>query len=148
MNGMMRRYEQLKELSLCDWWLLLTSMILLPMIAFSLKILGFKQTRNLMSHFIFINTIFDKPDNTVMHKAHIIARVVSVAARHGPYHANCLKQSLLLWWELARRGIPSEIKFGVQKDPEEKFGAHAWLECRGVVLTNSLENQQRFSVFV
>ena len=45
----------------------------------------------------------------------VIARMIAVAAAHGPYRANCLKQSLVLWWMLARRDTHSEIRFGVPK---------------------------------
>jgi len=148
MNGIMRRIEQLGELSLSDWWLLLSSMVLLPLIAFALRMVGFKQTKKFMSYFMFIKLNFNKHNKPEIDKAYTIARMISVAASHGPYHANCLKQSLLLWWVLAKRGISSEIKFGVQKDSNQSLGAHAWVECNGVALINNWEDHQRLSAFV
>jgi len=61
------------------------------------------------------------------------ARMVYVAANHGPYRANCLKRSLVIWGLLRRRGIPAELRIGVNNG-EKIFQAHAWVESMGVVL--------------
>ena len=73
--------------------------------------------------------------------------MVAIAAAHGIYRANCLKQSLVLWWLLSRRGIKSEIVFGAQRDVVDDFNAHAWVECNGINLSDSEEVQQRFAAF-
>jgi hypothetical protein len=41
----------------------------------------------------------------------------------------CLGRALTAWVMLRRRGIPSVVRLGVSKSPEDGFGAHAWLEC-------------------
>lgn len=52
-------------------------------------------------------------------------RRVSIAAAFYPRRALCLEQSLLLFILLRRRGIPVELRLGVQPFP---FVAHAWIE--------------------
>jgi hypothetical protein len=53
---------------------------------------------------------------------------VSVAAAFYPRRALCLEQSLTLFLLLRRRGVPAELRLGVQPRP---FHAHAWIEAGG-----------------
>jgi len=144
---MKKRIEQLKALSLEEWRLLLSAMSLLPIVALSLRMRGFKRTQKFIRRFIPKESALAEPGVAEMEKARGIARMVAVAAGHGAYRANCLKQSLVLWWMLARRGIKSEVVFGIQKEAVEKFNAHAWVECNRINLSDSDEVQQRFAAF-
>jgi hypothetical protein len=54
-------------------------------------------------------------------------RVTRVAAFF-PGRALCLEQSLALFALLRRRGVPVELRLGVQPFP---FAAHAWIEFAG-----------------
>lgn len=56
-------------------------------------------------------------------------RALVTAAAFFPGRAICLEQSLALYVLLRRRGVPVELRLGVQAVP---FAAHAWLELRGV----------------
>lgn len=141
------RLRQLNKLSRLQWWIILVAIFTLPVIALSLKLSGLKQTKNRMSR--FIPTRMDDIRNIKRDsvRAKLISRAVAVAGNHGVYHANCLKQSLLLWWLLARRGIFTELKFGTHKIPQEKFSAHAWVEYNGEALGDFSEPQDQFLVF-
>jgi len=130
-----------------EWWLMLVAMLLLPVVAMSLRIFEYNKTKNIFSHFISDISGQKEPVPTDLEKASVIARMVTVASRHGPYRANCLKQSMVLWWMLARHGILSEIKFGVQKNTDESFGAHAWVECYGMNMSDTEKEQQSFLAF-
>jgi len=124
-----KKLKRLANLSLQEQWTLFLSIFLLPMVALSLKVVGFRNTRS------FIKLLAgNKPESVLneqgqMASAIQIARMVLVAANYGPYHANCLKKSLVIWWLLLRVGINTEIKIGVNKD--DVFKAHAWVEFRG-----------------
>lgn len=144
---MYKRIQQLKALSLEEWRMLLYAMILLPLVALSLRMKGFKRTQYSMRRFVLQEANLPEPGEAEIGTARIIARMVAVAAGHGVYRANCLKQALVLWWMLARRGIKSEIVFGVQKDAVEDFNAHAWVECKDINVSDSEEIQQRFAIF-
>ena len=87
-----------------------------------------------------------RPDETAHpESANRIARLVAIAAYHGPYRATCLRQSLALWWLLRRRGIPAELRIGVRKDDGE-LQAHAWVEHDGQAL-NDAQNATAYSAF-
>ena len=144
---MKTRIEQLRALSLFEWRVMLVAMLLLPVVALSLRILEYKKTRNNLSRFISDESGQKEPNPSEMQMACVIARMVAVAAGHGPYRANCLKQSLVLWWLLARHGISSEIIFGVLKEKEGSPGAHAWVECYGTNMSDTEKIQQRFLAF-
>ena len=137
----------MRALSMLEWWLMLHAMLLLPAVALSLWVVEYNKTKSIFSHFIYDISGQKEPDPTEIEKACVIARMVTVASRHGPYRANCLKQSMVLWWMLARYEISSEIKFGVQKNTDESFGAHAWVECYGMNMSDTEKEQQSFLAF-
>jgi Transglutaminase-like superfamily len=58
---------------------------------------------------------------------------VRAAGRRVPA-ASCLTQSLALQFLLARAGQPSQLRFGINKDPNTGFHAHAWVEWAGTTL--------------
>ena len=110
--------------------------LLLPAVGASLRLLGFKRTRGLLERFV-PSADPQRPDATTRpESANRIARLVAVAAHHGPYRATCLRQSLALWWLLRRRGIPAELRIGVRKDNED-CQAHAWVERDGQPLNDT-----------
>ncbi len=141
------RLRQFAELSLLQWWIILVALFTLPVIALSLKLSGFKQTKKRMSRLIptGIDGISAREDD--LSRAQLISRAVTISGNHGVHHANCLKQSLLLWWLLARRGILCELKLGTHKLPQETFSAHAWVEYNGEVLGEPTELQHQFLAF-
>jgi hypothetical protein len=75
-----------------------------------------------------------------------IARVQESAANHLFFQANCLEQSLALWWLLQRRGVTAQLRIGARKD-KERFEAHAWVEWNGVVLNDRGTDHQHFVPF-
>jgi len=126
---------------------MLLAMLLLPFVALSLRIFEYNKTKNILSRFISDISGLKEPDSSEKEKACVIARMVAVASGHGPYRANCLKQSMVLWWMLARHGISSEIIFGVLKEKKDSFGAHAWVEYNGINLCDSNVIQQQVLAF-
>lgn len=81
-----------------------------------------------------------------------LAWVVGGVARRGPWKANCLQRSLVLWWFLLRRGMASEIRIGVRRRPGAPSGTreldfHAWVEYQGVVLNDRADVREIFATF-
>lgn len=142
-----QRLARLKALSFYEWRLLLASMLLLPLAALVLDLFGFKRTQTFMSRFVRAERGTDFPEVNTLQEARGVARMVSVAAGNGLYRANCLKQSLVLWWLLARLGISSEIQIGVNREEAEAINAHAWVECGGQALIDPEYIRQQFSAF-
>ena len=75
-----------------------------------------------------------------------VARILEATSRHLIFHASCLEQSLVLWWLLARRGIPADLRIGARKEAG-RFEAHAWVELGSVVLNDSGEAHLHFAPF-
>ncbi|MEE8379133.1 MAG: lasso peptide biosynthesis B2 protein, partial [Gammaproteobacteria bacterium] len=130
-----------------QWWIILVAVFMLPLIALSLELSGFNKTKNRMSRLIPNRTDGIPAREDDLSRAQLISRAVAIAGNHGLFKANCLKQSLLLWWLLARRGILSELKLGTQKIPQDTFSAHAWVEYRGNVLVDTVDVGERFLPF-
>jgi hypothetical protein len=75
-----------------------------------------------------------------------VARIVRVAAAHGPYRANCLQQSVTLWWLLRRRGVAGDLRIGTRKGAQG-LEAHAWIEVCGRALNESPDVHVRYQPF-
>ncbi len=78
--------------------------------------------------------------------AEVVAQLISSAARHSLFAANCLPQSLVLWWMLRREGIEAELRIGVRKE-RQTMEAHAWVELFGQVLNDQADVERRFAPF-
>ena len=57
-----------------------------------------------------------------------LSRFVAVAYEVLPFHATCLRRSLVLHALLARRRVESRVCFGVARSGTA-LDAHAWIEC-------------------
>ena len=155
---MRRRLEQLRALAPWERRLLVRLALLLPAIGAALHLLGFKQTRDLLArlipapseqHRIGATALSSDPfasDPFASDKPQRIARLVSIAANHGPYRATCLRQSLALWWLLRRRGIAAELRIGVRKDGAALL-AHAWVEHEGQALNHVQGAHESYAAF-
>ena len=131
---MPRRLEQWRSLAPCERRLLAQLLFLLPTIGATLRLLGFKRTRDLLKRFV-PSSAASKPNDSIEipFTAKRITRLVGIAGRHGPYRATCLRQSLALWYLLRRRRVPAQMCIGVRKENQE-LQAHAWVEYRGTPL--------------
>src|ERR1700682_1625877 len=79
-------------------------------------------------------------------RAALTARMVRSAALRNLGSATCLEKSLVLWWLLGRQGIDSSVRIGARKTGQ-KFEAHAWFECDGVVLNEPEETHKHYAAF-
>lgn len=120
------------------------AMILLPLTALALRLMGLRRSQRL---FFLYNPVRkeDKSEATLA-QALNISRLVGLAVRHGVCRANCLQRSLALWWLLRRNGIRSELHIGTRKEGG-RLDAHAWIEIKGVVLNDSSDVRHRYEPF-
>jgi hypothetical protein len=125
--------------------LFLRAVVLLPLVALSLRWRGFKTTQAALQR--FLSKANPESDGVLAGKdVAVTARMVNAADRHGLVHPSCLAKSLTLWWLLGRQGIPSHLRIGIRKE-EEKFEAHAWVECDGTALNEPDEHHHHYSAF-
>ena len=141
----MGSWSKFEQLSWSERWLFVQALLLLPLTALALQLFGFRRLQSAFASCAPSQESQEKVD-TLVQQAYVITKLVKAAARIGPYHANCLQQSLVLWWLLRRQGIETDIRIGVRKETSP-FEAHAWVEYLGLVLNDSADVYQRFAVF-
>lgn len=90
----------------------------------------------------------DAPAAARLVAARRLSWIVQSAAAYGPWPANCLQRSVVLWWYLQRRGLQGDLRIGVRRDPETReLAFHAWIEYEGVVLNDEATVRQRYVTF-
>jgi Transglutaminase-like superfamily len=125
--------------------LFLRAVVLLPLVALSLRWRGFRETQAALQR--FLSKANPEPDAAFASKiAALTAHMVNAADRHGLVHPSCLSKSLTLWWLLGRQGIPSRLRIGIRKE-KEKFEAHAWVERNGTALNEPDEPHHHYAAF-
>jgi hypothetical protein len=75
-----------------------------------------------------------------------LLRFVAVAYEILPFPPTCLRQSLVLYGLLERRGLPSRFCLGVAKSGAA-LDAHAWIDCDGVPLDAALARFRELQAF-
>ena len=141
-----KKFQQLKALSFDESQVLLSSVVMLPLIAVSLKAKGYKWTQAFLADHLPDRSLSTHSEDTQLKEAQQLARIVTIASSNSAYKASCLKKSLLIWWLLARRGIKTELRIGVNNSSGD-FKAHAWVEYRGEVLAEQADMGEQFSAF-
>ena len=119
---------------------------LLPMVGCAMRLLRFAGTYRLLSRLgrPAPNRYGEGVDFLAV--AQRLAWLVGIVSRNGPYRATCLRQSLLLWALLRRRGIPADLRIGVGKD-SELLRAHAWLELGGEIVNDAPTVTNEFAAY-
>ncbi|MEO1428197.1 MAG: lasso peptide biosynthesis B2 protein [Cyanobacteria bacterium J06632_19] len=140
-----RKSRKIWRLDRNSQWLLLQALLLLPLVAISLKFWGLKRTQTGLAR--LLPSAKNQVENSLRHSQIIkTIAMVRLAARYYQPWANCLKKSLVLWGLLRHQGIESELRIGVQREAI-KFEAHAWVECEGFVLNDTPDVRDRYAMF-
>jgi len=125
--------------------LFLRAIVLLPLVALSLRWRGLRATQATLQRFLSKNN--QECDASLVRRVvPVTARMVNAADRHGLVHSSCLAKSLTLWWLLGRQGVSSHLRIGIRKE-KEKFEAHAWVERDGVALNEPDEPHDHYAAF-
>lgn len=119
------------------WWALpgseritlLRLLLVLPLVSLLLRLSGYVRTRRLVECLSPIITP-RTADAAELQSAERLARLAGITGRRGAVAATCLRQSLLVYFLLRRRGFGPELKLGVRKQ-NGRFDAHAWVELQG-----------------
>ena len=141
---MFSRMHKLAQLRFRDWHVLLRSLVLLPWTAWRLKRAGLQA--------ILYSIKEKEPEKKPaareddLSRAKNIARLVHIAAHHGPYRANCLCRSLVLLRLLAWQGMTGVLKLGARLE-DQQFDAHAWVQLHGEVVNDRDNIDGTFSQF-
>ena len=142
----MRELARLRALTPFERRMLVVAIAAMPVVAAGVSILGFGPLHALMARWPRPGSVRFRPADDEAARAESLAKVVAIAAAHGPVRATCLRRSLLLWWLLRCRGIDTVLRVGVNRD-SGTLQAHAWLELRGKPLNDPEDISQRFPAF-
>jgi hypothetical protein len=121
---------------------------LLPLTALAVRLVGFRRWHSALASLAPADKsqTNQSGDASFLTQAKATSRIVRAAARHGLYGANCLQQSLCLWWLLRWQGIDSDLRIGVRKEAQ-KLEAHAWVELAGIALTGNNDSDPPYVPF-
>jgi len=134
------RLARLRSLSPLERRVLGEALLLLSVACTALRIAGLRRTQVLLERSLRDGMPREGLD------ARAVARLVSIAARHGPVRARCLAASLTLSSLLRRYGMRGDLRLGVRKR-DGRFEAHAWIEHDGTALLEPLGIDRRYAVF-
>ena len=117
--------------------------MLLPAVGAANRVFGFTRVQNALA----VTPERGGRQLTTENALYVVA-IVELAARRGPFRANCLQRSMVTWWFLRRRGLTTSIRFGVRPTSlDQRPDFHAWLEHDGVVLNDDDDIGERFFPF-
>jgi hypothetical protein len=126
-----RRLTSFLQLDRADKWILIQSLLLLPLVAVLLRTIGLARCWALLQpHPLTPSPQRGEGELELGIRAKRIAgtvRMVDVAARHLPWQPSCLPRSLVLWFLLRRQGVAADLRIGVRKH-DRQLEAHAWVE--------------------
>lgn len=144
---MTTKYGQFQRLSGPERRLVVQAFLLLPLVALGIRLLPVRRWHSVLTCLApTAQEPAGTPIETVVQQARATARLIRVAAGHGLCRAQCLEQSLALWWLLRRQGLATDLRIGVRKEAG-RFEAHAWVEHQGVVLNDRHDIPQCFAPF-
>src|SRR5262249_6233540 len=144
-RSLRRKAETWQSFSKSDRALLIQAMLLLPVVATSLKTVGLRRTQSWLEKkaFASMGSATEKTRANVRRAAQMVA----AACRQYPLRSDCLPRTIVLWSWLRHPGIETDVRIGVRCDAQGKFLAHAWLERNGEVLNDAADVDSQFLPF-
>lgn len=117
--------------------------LLVPLVELGVKTVKFKRTFNLLKFFTTQNKTSVENEKSIVRRH---ANFLYLYHKQFPFLGKCLARSLSLWFLLARKGIETDLKFGMKKEDGE-FLAHAWIEFNGEPLVTKSELNENYVPF-
>ena len=110
------------------------AVVMLVMVRVGLKLLAYEKMHNLIERFAGSGKVKIESDaNAAADSSADIVWAVTSAASRIP-GTTCLPRALVGRYLLLRVGCPARVRFGVAKQSDGAFAAHAWLESRDRIL--------------
>ena len=132
------------SLPLRDWWLLIQAWVLLLAVDLGLRWLSFHQLQAWLDRYqggIPKRGEVAQVRPVIQHTR----RMAEIARRHHLYRMTCMRHALALQWLLARQGVRTDLRFGVNRD-SGALKAHAWLEYDGVPIGEPEKITEQFAL--
>lgn len=140
-GSIVRDLDRWRALTPAERGRFVSALVFLPLVSAGVRLAGFEPVRRVLER-----TSAGGSGGGDLEAARRVARIVAIAGRRGPVPATCVPIALLTWWYLRRDGITASIRIGVRRRANA-FGAHAWVECRGVSLDERAPTEDGFFPF-
>ncbi len=112
-------------------------------IQISLKTIKFKRTFRFLKFFTKENLRAPENERQIVRRHKNFQYLFH---KQMPYLGKCLARSLTLWFLLKRKGIETDLKFGMKKKNNQLL-AHSWLEYKSKVLITESEINDNYVPF-
>lgn len=139
----MSNWSKFLQLSPHERWLFVQTLLLLPLTAVALRLIGFARWQSVIARFTLRRQPLVEDASSLVGRARQAAHMVRAVARRLPFDSTCLPQSLAVWWLLRRQGTESDLRIGVRKEGG-LLKAHAWVEYRGVIVHGGNDVHRQF----
>lgn len=116
----------------------------LPLVSASLRLLGYQRTLAWADRWSHSPATRPASSDDLAYGQQL-ARAAALAGRHGLIHATCLRQALLVYVLLRRRGLAPVLKLGVRRQGTTP-DMHAWVALEGVALGESALAHTEFQI--
>lgn len=147
--GLVRRGASfLGSLDPTEVLLLGAALAALPMAALGLRLVGLQRMQRWLDHPVDAADGPGADGGAAQARARRLARIVGAAARYGPWPANCLQRSLVLWWYLRAHRLDSDLRIGVRRhESGSGLAFHAWVERESEVLNDNAAVRSIYATF-
>lgn len=134
--------SNIRRLPPADKWLFFRAYILGIFARGCIRLFGFKKTMRILEPFSKSNnSMKSQPVNIEQyHKLSVLTY------KTGKYLMNCLAVCVSYWVLLRRRGVVTELKFGMTLQ-DNKLKAHSWLEYNGQPFTDKSDINIKYRPF-
>ena len=128
----MRRWSgRLRRMTASDYRTAVDTLLLAVCVEIALRVMPFSRLLHRLRRAQSDSTAVAVDGALAAREYQRLRRFVAVAYEMLPFPATCLRQSLVLYGLLERRGVASRFCVGVTKDGSA-LSAHAWIDCDGV----------------
>lgn len=142
---MLHRLRAFFSLSLADQAVFLRAWFLLLAVDIALRLLPFRGVQSWLQLAPPAAPLSPEAARPILRQ---VLSLLDAAARHHLYPMTCLRRSLALQRLLAQRGLPTRLRFGVQRVPGGNppgIQAHAWLEYNGQPIGERLAVEAQYA---
>lgn len=133
----MSKLSKYFKLSLPDKLLVVEALLLLAAARLAIVGVSFKRVASFLGRRSENVEAGDEPANSNTASVKRIAWAIRRVGLVTPWRSNCLAKAIAAQVMLRRRGIAAALYFGMVKNSDGEYAAHAWLTSGGVVLTQN-----------
>jgi hypothetical protein len=141
----MNNLSKYLQLSPRDRWLLIYYVIMLIVVDLGLRFFGFQKMTSILSTQASKKMIQQQQTVEEVEEVRHTASLVEIVANRGFFRATCLRQALLVYYLLLKKGIKTELRIGIS-NKTKSFKSHAWIKYKDEVILGGQYSESNYSV--